>query len=356
MMKSKRVYVSFLMVTMLCATLLLGACGAKKDASTGSYPSDSSNQVATEEKAMDTGVTSDMAPEQTGNGSPQSGTEGTSVAENRKLIKRTYLDLETKDFEGIVKNIQDKIKTLNGYIESSNVSGNSYEAQNSYRYGTIVARIPSKNLDQFVTAVKDMGNVINQSDSTEDITLQYVDSKSRVEALTIEQERLLEILKRATKLADIIALEERLAQVRYEIGNYESQLRLYDNLVDYSTVTMNITEVKRITPVQNETMWDRITSGLSDTFYNLKTGMTDFVVWFVVKLPYLLIWAVIIAIVAVVARKALKKYRIHEEKSRLEYQEQLKNRNIPQMNSEKPEPAKEAENKVDTTLENKNEK
>lgn len=235
-----------------------------------------------------------------------------SVAANRKLIKRMTLSVETLEFDQLIESLAKKIDSLEGYMESSEMSGNTYLQENNSRDAYMVIRIPSNRLDDFVTTVKELGNVTHTQESTEDITLQYVDTESHKEALIVEHDRLLEILKDAKKLEDIIQIEERLSQVRYEIGSYESQLRTYDNLVDYSTVTLSIREVQHITPVRDETVVDRMKSGLANSFFQIKTGSINFAVWFVTNLPFLIIWAIILYVVGFILKKRYKSSRLKE--------------------------------------------
>ena len=63
----------------------------------------------------------------------------------------------------------------------------------------------------------------------DDVTLRYVDVDSHKKALETEQERLLALLEKAENVEDIITIENRLSDVRYELENYESQIRLLDN-------------------------------------------------------------------------------------------------------------------------------
>ena len=44
----------------------------------------------------------------------------------------------------------------------------------------------------------------------------------------------------------------------YEIESYESQLRTYDNLIDYTTVTIYISEVERTIAAENQSIWQEI--------------------------------------------------------------------------------------------------
>ena len=70
-----------------------------------------------------------------------------------------------------------------------------------------------------------------------------------------------------TRSCHIITLEDRMSTVRYQLESMESQLRTYDNMVDYSTVHMNIQEVKELTPVieEEETAWERFVNGFKES-------------------------------------------------------------------------------------------
>ena len=69
--------------------------------------------------------------------------------------------------------------------------------------------------------------------------------QSHKKALLAEQESLLSMMEQAESIEDIIAINEQLTDVRYQIESMESQLRTYDNQVDYSTVNLYIDEVER---------------------------------------------------------------------------------------------------------------
>lgn len=121
------------------------------------------------------------------------------------------------------------------------------------------------------------------------------------------------ILERAEKLEDIITIQNQLTNIRYELESYESQLRVYDNRINYSTLYLDINEVERETSVATELSYgEEIRQGLSDTLYDLGQGFRDFSIWFIVNLPVLLIWAVIIAVIIVIVRKLLK---VHAKKA-----------------------------------------
>ena len=174
----------------------------------------------------------------------------------------------------------------------------------------MTVRIPSDKLDGFVENVKESANVTYISESTEDITLRYVDTESRKIALETERDRLLELLERAETVEDIITIEGRLSEVRYQLESYASQLRTFDNQVDYSTVHINIHEVDRETNVEPKTFWEEVTEEFDDSLYDMGRGIKNFAIWFLGSSPYLILWAVVIVAAVFVLRAVGKKKRI----------------------------------------------
>lgn len=229
------------------------------------------------------------------------GGETVSVASNRKLIKDVYMEVETGDFDKLLATVEGRVDALGGYIENMNVNNGSAYG-NSLKGASLTIRIPKEKLGQFVTEVSEYSNVVSRSENTQDVTMQYVDLESHKKALAIEQERLLELLERAETMEDIIAIEERLSQVRYEIESMESQLRTYDNLVDFSTVTLSISEVEVLTPTKEETAWEKMSKGFVASLNSLGKGLKDAFIWFVICLPYLMFWAAIVVVIVLIVR------------------------------------------------------
>jgi len=266
---------------------------------------------ATEEEAEYTASTENTA-------------ETTGSLTGRKLIKRVNMDIETLEFEQSVDTIEKYVSSFGGYIETSSVSNSNYYNSSSYspksRRANYTIRIPGEKLDAFIGQVGNIGNVVNQYMSTEDITLAYVDLEARTKSLEIQQERLLDLLGKAETVEDIISLEDRLSTVRYQIESQKSTLKNYDNLVEFSTVTIDLNEVIRITSPEPTTTGERISSGLSDTFYDIGVGLENFAVWFLINLPYIIIWAVIIAAVIFVIIRGKKVVKKHNEKKQAKLQ------------------------------------
>ncbi len=292
------------------------ACGAKKD--TASEPQKANDGGANYGDVSDFTSNENEAPADgkgdvdTSNNGTDSGVKATEVGYNKtqdKIIYKYQFNVETKDFDKLLDDVQTSIKNMGGYTENSKIGGKSYDDSNVERNGSILARIPTNKAEEFISFIKKESNVIDSQQTSENVSLQYVDTQSRIDTLKIEQERLYDILKETKELDNIITLETRLSDIRYELEKNQSQLRLFDNQVEFSYVTLNIQEVRKITPpkVVKPTFFSRISDGLSNTFENVSNGFQSFLVWFIVNLPYFIIWGVILLVLGLIARHFYKK-------------------------------------------------
>ena len=122
-------------------------------------------------------------------------------------------------------------------------------------------------------------------------------------------------LRMLTQLSDLLEIEARLTEVRYQLENYASTLRLYDNQVDYATVSLYITEVEKYTPVEELGFWQRIGSGLADSVENLAKTIVDFISWLIIDLPYLALIGLMIWGITAITKRSIRKRKAKKEKT-----------------------------------------
>lgn len=276
-------------------------CGSKSMVATES----AMENAAYDDMAYDSGydTTESASAEEAGGGAVTSENGIEEVQEtDRKLIRNVNLSLQTKEFDTVLENMSQKVKDLGGYIQDSSVWGSSSDYSSS-RSASYTLRIPSDKLDEFIDVVETLGNVTYKNESVDDVTLRYVDVDSHKKALETEQERLLALLEKAENVEDIITIENRLSDVRYELENYESQIRLLDNQIDYSTVYVDISEVSRVTDTGKQGFFEEVASRFSDSVYVVLMGLRGFAIGILGSLPILVVWGVILAVVVILLRK-----------------------------------------------------
>ncbi|MBQ3105087.1 MAG: DUF4349 domain-containing protein [Lachnospiraceae bacterium] len=301
------------LLTICC--LFFTACGGSSDSagSSGSYKSTTSYDMAAAEEAAPAeapAALEEAIETEAGAGGLDSAAtvEGSTAETERKLIRTIDMSVETQHYDELLTTLQQQIRELGGYIEHKDAYNGS-QTSGALRYISMTVRIPSDRLDAFVDRVGEECNVIRESEYVEDVTLTYVDMDSHRQMLAVEQQRLLELLEKAETIEDIIALESRLSEVRYEIESIASQLRTYDNLVDYSTVYLYIDEVERYTPVQEKTDLEKIKSGFGESLYQVGRGIKNFIIEFIISIPYLVVWGAVLVALAFLLRLIRKKRR-----------------------------------------------
>jgi len=233
--------------------------------------------------------------------------------EGRLLIRRVNISIDTLNYTELCNSVTERAKALGGYIESSTIggTGNARDLRSAY----LVIRVPDDQLDTLINELGGQGIITSRSETSDDVTLDYVDTQSKLEAYRIEQEQLLEMLDEAKDLDTIILLQNELTNVRYEIEYYESSLRMLENQVSYATLTLNISEVIEETEVEEAhvvTFSEEVKDTFEEAVENTKIFFQNLVLGTVAALPVIipiLVVAVIVVIVVIVNVRKSRRMR-----------------------------------------------
>lgn len=291
-------------VLILCMVLAisLAACGASNDmvAQDNGFSSaaDSAGGIfynTSESLNYKTELHSDIVTDETGE-APQT---------NEKIIKTVEAYVQTKEYDNYIASLTASVASNGGYVENSDANMGGYG--NSNRNSTYILRVPADKLDAFMLAAEENGKITSKTETQKNVTLEYVDIESRISAYRTEKETLTNLLEKAESLENVLAIQERLSEVNYQIENYTAQLRVLENRVSYSTVTLHINEVERVTESE-PTLWQRIKNEFLDNIDNLKDGLEDFAVTIIGGLPVIIPVAAI-AVVAIIIIKKINKKR-----------------------------------------------
>lgn len=243
--------------------------------------------------------------------SNSSNTTQTNLLANRKIIRNASMSVQTLEFDLFIEKLNDAVNGVGGFIESSNVGGREYYSSRNLRNATYVIRVPAASLDAFLNTVDGLGNVTSLNTNMRDVTTSYVDSQKHLEALRAEQEALLEILKSATTVEDIITVQDRLSYVKYEIESYEGILRTYDDQVDLSTVTLSLYEVEHETVVEPETFGQEVARRFRNSMENVGEFFRNLGAWLFGNAPEIVVFlafnGVIVLIIVLSIRGGIKR-------------------------------------------------
>ena len=296
---------AFVLVLTLSALLLTGCGASSKNASVeAARPEAAPMEAPLMDEMKGNSIASNSA----------AGSTSANVQTGQKLIRKVHIDAETEDLETLLGSLTSQISTLDGYIEKQELYNGSAYASYRSRSANLTIRIPADKLDSFIGQVKDASNVVSYNESQDDVTLTYVSTESRVKALETEQARLLELLSKAENMSDLLEIEARLTDVRYELENVTSQLRVLANKVDYATVYLYISQVKVYTEVEEQTVWQRISSGFMQNLADIGEAAENFFVWFVTYSPQLIVFALLAIVVILLLHRRSQKRKAEWEK------------------------------------------
>lgn len=323
----------FITILILTMSMLLTGCGAR--ASDSSASADSELYYEEADTALDTasmGTMNAMQKAASGNASYEGNTyaeessnaysgdvsdaeapvdadslnaEAAKKDSSRKLIRNVNISMETTQLDKLTADITNRVKALGGYIEYSWLGDNGYNSDDT-RYVNYTLRIPADKLDDFLNTALAAGRITSQSENVEDITLRYSDLESKVRTLETEQERLLELIGSAQDVDAIIALETRLSEIRYELDSIKSSLKVYDNQVTYSTVTIYISEVKVAAASKSDTFAERVAAGFSESLVKLKDNLENAAVTLIVSIPAVIVGIILLVAALLIIKLAVK--------------------------------------------------
>lgn len=226
----------------------------------------------------------------------------------QKLIKRYNLSLETLEYDKAKTQIDNLTKTYGGYFSSSTESNSSIRnGGRSSRTGSYTIRIPSDKLDEYVEKISAECNVLSSTLNTEDITESYYSMQSRLDALALQEERILAMMEKADELQYLIQLEDKLTEIRSQINGINYQLQYYDKSVDYSYVYVSLQEVVEYQEIKEPTFFQKLGNALSGTFVTFGEFLGGLIIVLIWALPFLLFGGVIAIIIIACVRKDRKK-------------------------------------------------
>ena len=285
-------YMSFLLTLLLLIGLVSGCSTASKNAASDNFYV---------QESVGSGIY-DGADEKV---------EASSTADanltDRKLVKTLEMNAETEDLDALLEAVMARVDQLGGYVENQRVyNGSNYSSRRS-RSASMTIRIPAEELEDFADHMARNSNIVSRYAYIDDVTLTYVATENRIQALQAEHDRLLELMAKAETMSDLLEVEARLTDVRYELEQVTSQMNVLKNQVNYGTVHLNVDEVVEYTPVAEETFWQRISGGFVDSLKGIGSGIVEITVFVLANLPYLLLIGAGATGVVLLAKRSIRK-------------------------------------------------
>jgi hypothetical protein len=202
-----------------------------------------------------------------------------------KIIRTASYTLATMQFERDLEAVKALATTYSGWVEYASVSGDA--AKGDMRYANLTLRIPTQSLDSFRGGVTSIGRVTDSNESATDVSESYSDTQMRLQTQKDKMERLRALMNTTGELADLLAVENEIANTQYQIDSYESSLRGVDNQVNYTSIQVYLQEetAKDAASTKALTLGERILRGLAATWQAICEFAQDLAVFLVMILP-----------------------------------------------------------------------
>ncbi|MEM6831814.1 MAG: DUF4349 domain-containing protein [Bacteroidota bacterium] len=156
----------------------------------------------------------------------------------KKVIKTGNVNYRAENAQEEYDRVVQILPSFNAYISSED-QNESYDRINY----NLTVKVPPQNFDSlFATLIKGR-KIDSKYVNIDDVTAQYYDLRSRIENKKKLEARYQDILKKATKIKDILEIEQNLNQVRTEIESLEGQLKLLSYRINFSTIDIRFYEI-----------------------------------------------------------------------------------------------------------------
>ena len=221
----------------------LAACGGSGDNDDGETSESRFDSVVEEEgeeefEFDDDGASfAEEAPASGGN-SAAIDYVGNQVPFDRLIIRTVNITLTVESVSDGVVWIRDLAARKSGFVFSSN----TYVRDES-EFAQITIRVPANELDSTVRELREHQLVIlvdSEESTSQDVSQEYVDNESRLEALEETQRRFLALLSEADTVEDILRIENELTNIRSQIETITGRQNYLDQMTSFSTVTVTL--------------------------------------------------------------------------------------------------------------------
>ncbi len=153
---------------------------------------------------------------------------------SKKIIKEGEITFETSDLKKARIALTDSLKKLGGYVDEENEENNADTERKEY---TLKIRIPAQNFEKFLSAVSSSADrVESKSIRIKDVTTQFIDVTTRLANKKLLEDRYKGLLAKASKMSDVLEVENKLNEIRTDIETTQGQLNYLNKQIAYSSL------------------------------------------------------------------------------------------------------------------------
>lgn len=187
----------------------------------------------------------------------------------RDVIKNGDIEVQVSDVKSNSTAFSKYVQANGGYVEASNLTNDEQNPQAS-----MTVRVPAQRFEETMAYLRNLGKVVTDSTSGQDVTAQIADTTARIRVMKAEEDQLVTLLSAARKIGEILEIKDRLNQVRQEVESLESQSKSLKSLAALSTINVTFSEKPKVNDEIKKDDW------LGETWINAVNALQS--VWKVI--------------------------------------------------------------------------
>ncbi len=250
----------------------------------------------------------------------------------KKIVYSGSFGVETVEYEKTKEDLEKLFAECDAVVETSS----EYDGIGGWNSGSFVRtggrtcnwqiRVPSEKFDLLFEKAGNLNGVLrNKEKYSNDMTKHYNDTAVQIESLTVQQKNLMEMMKSAKKISDMLDIEDRLSEVNSELKILTNANNQIDYDVQYSSVSVSLQEVAVYTQ-ETISFKERLLRSVKDSCENFIRFAKDAVIWLVYAVPYLILFAILIPVLhwffsKIFRRKKFRREKISKNVKRTEHTE-----------------------------------
>jgi hypothetical protein len=232
-------------------------------------------------------------------------TQATPDGSGPLIVRTGQLDLQVADMEAAIHAAETAVTAVGGYVSGSQRSGDADKAS-----AMVMFRIPAARWNDALDALRKLGTrVLGEQTSSQEVTAQVVDLGARLANLRVTETALQGIMDKATKIPDVLAVQEQLTGVRQQIEELDGQKQTLENQAALGSLTVTFTPPPAVAVAQVRAGWDpaREVDQAAAALVGLGQGLAGAGIWLLIVWVPILLVAGLIALVALIVLRRIRR-------------------------------------------------
>lgn len=300
---------------LVAAVALAGCAGGANDG--GASAGGDSGSASSQALAQPAPGSARSSADKVASGASEGGDQAAAPAvSDQRLVREARLDVQARDVDDAVASVRRIAATAKGFVADEQTSTGpvpvptpespvpqSVQSAATITRSELTLRVPTSALDRVMEQVGAVGRVTARSQSSQDVTSQYVDVQSRVASQQASVDRVRTLLDRATSLGQVVQIEGELSKREADLESLEAQLKSLQDSTSLSTLTVTLTPVPSAAAHPQKERRHGFVAGLTSGWTAFVAVVGGLLTAFGAALPFLLLAALLGAPVALVLRR-----------------------------------------------------